>query len=158
MSDALTKSYYSISEVSENAGVKAHVLRYWETQFSMLRPRKSRGGVRMYRPKDVALIEQIKHLLYDRGFTIAGARRKLLEDRRSGERIERVQVKDVRYAKASESRGTTRDAGEAEAGVVRTGAERTALVGEALKQIRRELEQLRQRLERLPTPEDEDNG
>jgi DNA-binding transcriptional MerR regulator len=78
------KSYYSISEVSQTAAVKAHVLRYWETQFSMLRPRKSRGGIRQYRPKDVALIGQIKHLLYERGFTIAGARRKLQQERRSG--------------------------------------------------------------------------
>jgi hypothetical protein len=78
------KLYYSISEVSESTGVKAHVLRYWESQFSVLRPRKSRGGMRMYRPKDVAVVERIRHLLYERGFTIAGARRQLLADRRSG--------------------------------------------------------------------------
>ena len=84
MNDAPEKLYYSISEVSEATGVKAHVLRYWESQFPMLRPRKSRGGMRMYRAKDAALIQRIKHLLYDRGFTIAGARRKLFEDRRSG--------------------------------------------------------------------------
>ena len=82
MTDTAEKLYYSISEVSVATGVKAHVLRYWESQFSMLRPRKSRGGVRMYRPKDVELIEEIKGLLYGRGFTIAGARKKLLADRR----------------------------------------------------------------------------
>ncbi len=82
MKDAPTRLYYSISEVSQTTGIKAHVLRYWETQFSMLRPRKSRGGIRKYRPKDLALIENIRHLLYDRGLTIAGARRKLREDRR----------------------------------------------------------------------------
>ena len=84
MSVPSEKLYYSISEVSESTGVKAHVLRYWESQFSMLRPRKSRGGMRMYRAKDVAIVDRIRHLLYERGFTIAGARRQLLADRRSG--------------------------------------------------------------------------
>jgi DNA-binding transcriptional MerR regulator len=82
MSDANEKPYRSISEVSEDLGVKAHVLRYWETQFPMLRPRKSRNGVRMYRPKDVELLQEIRQLLYQRGFTIAGARRRLLAERR----------------------------------------------------------------------------
>ena len=74
--------YRSISEVSEMIGVKAHVLRYWETQFSMLRPRKNRAGNRMYRPDDVRMLMRIKELLYDRRFTIAGARRRLLDDRK----------------------------------------------------------------------------
>lgn len=87
MSEPAAKLYYSISEVSEEAGVKAHVLRYWETQFSMLRPKKSRGGVRMYRPKDLELIQEIKALLYGRGFTIAGARKKLLSERRRAESV-----------------------------------------------------------------------
>jgi len=82
MSDALEKPYRSIREVSEAMGVKAHVLRYWETQFSMLRPRKNRAGVRMYRPKDLELLREIRHLLYERGFTIAGAQRKLLAERK----------------------------------------------------------------------------
>jgi len=75
------KPYRSIREVSETLGVKAHVLRYWETQFPMLRPRKGRSGVRMYRPKDLELLQQIRQLLYERGFTIAGARRKLVAER-----------------------------------------------------------------------------
>ncbi len=87
MSESAAKLYYSISEVSDETGVKAHVLRYWETQFSMLRPKKSRGGVRMYRPKDVELIQEIKSLLYGRGFTIAGARKKLLSERRRTESV-----------------------------------------------------------------------
>jgi DNA-binding transcriptional MerR regulator len=76
------KLYRSISEVSELVGVKAHVLRYWETQFSMLRPRKNRAGNRTYRPDEVKLLLRIKELLYDRRFTIAGAQRKLLDERR----------------------------------------------------------------------------
>jgi DNA-binding transcriptional MerR regulator len=81
--------YYSISEVSDMIGVKAHVLRYWETQFKMLRPKKGRGGARMYKKRDVEVLFEIKKLLYDQRFTIAGARRKLLDDRAEGrEQIE----------------------------------------------------------------------
>jgi len=80
-----TKLYRSISEVSDMLRVKAHVLRYWETQFSMLRPKKNRAGNRMYRPEEVRLLIRIKELLYDRRFTIAGARRTLLDERRQDE-------------------------------------------------------------------------
>lgn len=80
--------YYSISEVSDMVGVKPHVLRYWETQFKMLRPKKGRGGARMYRKRDVEILFQVKQLLYDQKFTIAGARRKLLDERGSREQIE----------------------------------------------------------------------
>ena len=73
--------YYSISEVSELVGVKPHVLRYWETQFKMLRPKKGRGGARMYRKREVEILFEIRQLLYDQRFTIAGARRKILDDR-----------------------------------------------------------------------------
>ena len=74
--------YRSISEVSEMVGVKPHVLRYWETQFSMLRPRKNRAGNRMYRPEEVKLLMSIKDLLYARRFTIEGAKKRLLEERK----------------------------------------------------------------------------
>jgi len=80
--------YYSISEVSDMIGVKPHVLRYWETQFKMLRPKKGRGGARMYRKRDVETLFEVKQLLYDHRFTIAGARRKLLDDRASKEQME----------------------------------------------------------------------
>ena len=76
------KMYRPISEVSELVGVKPHVLRYWETQFSMLRPKKNRAGNRMYRPDEIKLLLHIKSLLYDRRFTIAGARRRLLDERK----------------------------------------------------------------------------
>ena len=76
------KLYRSISEVSEMLDVKPHVLRYWETQFSMLRPKKNRAGNRMYRPDEVKLLLQIRELLYGKRFTIAGARRTLLAERR----------------------------------------------------------------------------
>ena len=77
-----SKLYRSISEVAELVGVKQHVLRYWETQFSMLRPRKNRAGNRMYRPDEVKLLLRVRELLYDRRYTIAGARRTLLDERK----------------------------------------------------------------------------
>jgi DNA-binding transcriptional MerR regulator len=82
------KMYRPISEVSEMVGVKPHVLRYWETQFSMLRPRKNRAGNRMYRPDEIKLLLRIKELLYTRRFTIAGARRRLLDERKETPQIE----------------------------------------------------------------------
>ena len=77
-----SKLYRPISEVADLVGVKQHVLRYWESQFSMLRPRKNRAGNRMYRPDEVKLLLRIRELLYDRRFTITGARRTLLDERR----------------------------------------------------------------------------
>jgi DNA-binding transcriptional MerR regulator len=70
---------YRIGEVSRKTGVKAFVLRYWETEFPMLDPEKRANGRRLYREEDVQLILKIKRLLYDEGFTIAGARRHLRE-------------------------------------------------------------------------------
>ena len=80
--------YRSISEVSELVGVKPHVLRYWETQFSMLRPRKNRAGNRMYRPEEVKILLRIKELLYARRFTIEGAKKRLLEERKDSPQVE----------------------------------------------------------------------
>ena len=77
-----SKLYRSISEVADLVGVKQHVLRYWETQFSMLRPRKNRAGNRMYRPDEIKMLLRIRELLYDRRYTIAGARRTLLDERK----------------------------------------------------------------------------
>lgn len=77
-----SKLYRSISEVSDMLDVKPHVLRYWETQFGMLRPRKNRAGNRVYRPEDLKVLFRIRELLYDRRFTIEGARKKILDERR----------------------------------------------------------------------------
>lgn len=71
------KLYYSISEVSELTDLKQHVLRYWESEFPSLRPRKNRAGNRAYRLKDIKLIFLIKHLLYNERYTIEGAKQKL---------------------------------------------------------------------------------
>ena len=71
------KLYYTISEVSKITGVKQYVLRYWETEFTALHPLKSSSGQRKYKQKDIDRIHQIKQLLYDESYTIAGAKRKL---------------------------------------------------------------------------------
>ena len=74
MSPAIKKLYYSISEVSEITKLKAYVLRYWETEFSQLSPPKNRAGNRTYRQKDIEIILKIKDLLYNKKYTIDGAR------------------------------------------------------------------------------------
>ncbi len=71
------KRYFTIGEVSELCGVKAHVLRYWEQEFSQLKPVKRRGNRRYYQHHEVLLIRRIRELLYDKGFTINGARNQL---------------------------------------------------------------------------------
>jgi DNA-binding transcriptional MerR regulator len=71
--------YYSIGEVSDMTSVKPHVLRYWETEFPTLRPKKNRAGNRSYRPKDIKAVLVIRDLLYKEKFTINGARKKLQE-------------------------------------------------------------------------------
>ncbi len=73
------KQYFKIGEVAELAKVEPHVLRYWETEFRGIRPEKTRTGQRMYRRKDVELVLQIRGLLYDEGFRIDGAKRRLRE-------------------------------------------------------------------------------
>lgn len=79
------KAYYSIGEVCDLTGLKPHVLRYWETQFELLHPTKNRAGNRVFRPKEIELILLVKHLLYERKFTIDGARQRLLDMRKGGE-------------------------------------------------------------------------
>ncbi len=69
--------YYPISEVCRMLDLKPHVLRYWETAFPMLNPHKNKAGNRVYRPGDVRTLQFIKRLLYDEGYTIEGARKKL---------------------------------------------------------------------------------
>ena len=71
------KRYFTIGEVSELCGVKPHVLRYWEQEFSQLRPVKRRGNRRYYQHHEVLLVRRIRELLYSQGFTISGARNRL---------------------------------------------------------------------------------
>ena len=79
------KLYFKIGEVAELTGVKPHVLRYWESEFGSFRPGKSRNQQRLYRQKDVELVFRLKNLLYDQGYTIAGAKKKLRERTTEGD-------------------------------------------------------------------------
>lgn len=81
------KLFFKIGEVCGLAGVQAHVLRYWESEFSMLAPQKNRAGQRTYRKKDVEIALRIKDLLYEEKYTIAGARKKLTGELRSGNKL-----------------------------------------------------------------------
>ncbi len=76
-SPTIRKLYYSISETAELTGVPSHVLRYWEKEFPILSPQKGRAGNRLYQEQDLEIVLQIKALLYDKKFTIAGARAQL---------------------------------------------------------------------------------
>jgi len=84
------KRYFTIGEVSELCGVKAHVLRYWEQEFTQLNPVKRSGNRRYYQHHEVVLIRRIRELLYEQGFTISGARNRL-----DGARTNQVEVVDV---------------------------------------------------------------
>jgi DNA-binding transcriptional MerR regulator len=75
-----SKRYFTIGEVGELCGVKPHVLRYWEQEFTQLRPVKRRGNRRYYQHHEVMLIRRIRELLYEQGFTISGARNRLLSE------------------------------------------------------------------------------
>lgn len=86
------REYFSIGEVCELAGLKPHVLRYWETQFKEINPSKNRAGNRVYRAREIKIIELVKHLLYDEKYTIDGARRKLEKLREEGELEEAADV------------------------------------------------------------------
>ena len=79
------QEFFSIGEVCELTGLKAHVLRYWESQFRFLNPAKNRSGNRVYQRKEIELVLLVKHLLYTEKYTIDGARQKLSEHRRAGE-------------------------------------------------------------------------
>jgi len=74
--------YYSIAEVSDMLGVKPHVLRYWEQEFGAVRPKRTPRGVRRYRKEDIELLKRIKQLVWNEGYTVEGARKRLAEERK----------------------------------------------------------------------------
>ncbi|WP_320824719.1 MerR family transcriptional regulator [Reinekea sp.] len=91
------KRYFTIGEVSELCAVKPHVLRYWEQEFPQLSPVKRRGNRRYYQREDVMLIRQIRHLLYEDGYTIGGARQKLTdpEDAEQAQQLHQSLIKEM---------------------------------------------------------------
>ena len=88
------KLFFKIGEVCQLAGVQAHVLRYWESEFPMLSPQKNRAGQRVYRKRDVEIALRIKELLYEDQYTIAGAKKRLANDLRGGTRLKVVLSED----------------------------------------------------------------
>jgi len=96
VADIPDKLYFRIGEVAEFVGVEAHVLRYWETEFK-LRPHRSSAGQRLYRKSDLARFLRVRQLLHDEGFTIAGARKVLLEGAEApkGSGADRESLKDA---------------------------------------------------------------
>ncbi len=89
------KRYFTIGEVGDLCGVKPHVLRYWEQEFTQLRPMKRSGNRRYYQHNEVLMIRRIRDLLYDQGFTISGARNKLQETVHGHREVKRQGERDV---------------------------------------------------------------
>jgi DNA-binding transcriptional MerR regulator len=99
--DLTEKLYYRIGEVEEITDVPAYVLRYWESEFKLLRPKKNPAGQRLYRPRDVELVQRIKTLLYDERLTLEGAKKRLLaESRKSGTQQLDLGLRETTYADA----------------------------------------------------------
>ena len=104
------KLFYRIGEASRLVGEKAYVLRYWETEFEELCPRKGPGGVRLYRNSDIELIRQIRYLLHEQRFSIEGARRALRQRRQAVEKKDTSQLQmDFTSDKKNQFRGALRD-------------------------------------------------
>ncbi len=117
------KRYFTIGEVSELCLVKPHVLRYWEQEFSQLRPAKRRGNRRYYQHHEVLLVRRIRELLYGEGFTIVGARGRL--DEEANGKVARVRR---RGASATAAANGTAAAGSAQGAVMDVRAELLAIV------------------------------
>lgn len=144
------KLFFKIGEVCELAGVQAHVLRYWESEFPMLAPQKNRAGQRVYRKRDVEIALRIKELLYEDQYTIAGARKRLANDMRAGGKLRVVSPEDgVEGSGGDASQHSaqgeqTRSATAPSASVARTAEDR--------KSLRRVAAELREILALLDSP------
>ena len=98
-SETAEKLYYRIGEVEELTGVPAYVLRYWESEFKLLRPKKNPAGQRVYRHRDLEMVRRIKTLLYDERLTLEGAKKRLLADTRRSPQLE-LGIREAAYAEA----------------------------------------------------------
>jgi DNA-binding transcriptional MerR regulator len=155
------KRYFTIGEVGDLCGVKPHVLRYWEQEFTQLRPMKRRGNRRYYQHHEVLMIRRIRDLLYDQGFTISGARNRLQElvdvernKRRNGEvRLEGLEVTEMEDSGFDELH-EAEDALASSQATVHTpinaralsGFEVSALASSPLAALRKELLEIRELL------------
>lgn len=137
------KRYFTIGEVGDLCGVKPHVLRYWEQEFTQLRPVKRRGNRRYYQHHEVLMIRRIRDLLYDQGFTISGARNKLQELVQVERDKRRLDEPDMAAPAADDVDAVEHLADAADATSVeafRSDAVRAEL---SLEQVRRELHEIR---------------
>ena len=137
------KIYFRIGEVSELAKLPTYVLRFWETEFPQLRPTKSSTGQRMYRRRDVEFVMQIRKLLYEDGFTIAGARERLREQVRSNRVLEAAAPRESAVAEPASTTGRKSRKGSQTALLFPAPAEDAAASSEteqgALHHLRRQL-------------------
>src|SRR5262245_54982525 len=140
------KLFFKIGEVCELAGVQAHVLRYWESEFPMLAPQKNRAGQRVYRKRDVEMALRIKELLYEDQYTIAGAKKRLANDLRRGGKLKVVGAED----ESAQNSSSVSDAdGSAASNYVRSAVvAKTAEERQGLKQLASELRELLSLLEK----------
>ena len=133
------KLFFKIGEVCELAGVQAHVLRYWESEFPMLAPQKNRAGQRVYRKRDVEMALRIKELLYEDHYTIAGAKKRLNNELRGGGG--KLKVVGTEAESQSENGSIEHSTGE-NFSPARTVGPRTAEEKQGLKQLAAELREL----------------
>ena len=129
------KLFFKIGEVCELAGVQAHVLRYWESEFPMLAPQKNRAGQRVYRKRDVEIALRIKELLYEEQYTIAGAKKRLANDLRAGGKF-KVSSEDNGEDSSTERAGSRASAAASNSSI------NTAEDRKALRQVAAELRDL----------------
>jgi DNA-binding transcriptional MerR regulator len=151
------KLFYKIGEVCERTGTQPYVLRFWESEFPMLKPRKNRSGQRIYQEADVRLVEEIKRLLYEEEYTIAGARRQLEQEglRGTGKK-QKARSKEGKRKKPQRAAAGTVPASEgAELDAlreqVRTLTEERAARAREAHCAQVEADELRRRLEQLET-------
>ena len=146
------KLFFKIGEVCELAGVQAHVLRYWESEFPMLAPQKNRAGQRVYRKRDVEMALRIKELLYEDQYTIAGAKKRLANDLRGGGKLKVVGVDDEGQVESAPVEYAGGELFPTETPTyTSTVAPRTAEERQGLKQLAAELRELLSLLEQQET-------
>ena len=97
--DAAEKLYYRIGEVEQITAVPAYVLRYWESELKLLRPKKNPAGQRLYRPRDLELVQRIKALLYNERLTLEGAKKRLMTESRKTSQLD-LGLREATYADA----------------------------------------------------------
>ncbi len=134
------KLFFKIGEVCELAGVQAHVLRYWESEFPMLAPQKNRAGQRVYRKRDVEMALRIKELLYEDQYTIAGAKKRLTNELRGGGKLKVVGSEEETGSSSDGAIESVQAAPSAHDG--HSVVQRSAEERQGLKQLASELREL----------------